>query len=129
CLSAKLEKELTSLSGEDKGIFLEEYGISCSALEALTRISYKALGLITFFTSSEDESRSWMVKEGSKAPQAARVIHEDMEKGFIRAEVIKFADIDELGSEKKVKEAGRYMIKGADYIVEDGDILGILFNV
>lgn len=128
-VSAKLEKELSLLAGDERRQFLEEYGIKQSSLSALTGLSYKALGLMTFFTASEDEVRSWMTKKNSKAPQAARAIHKDMEKGFIRAEVMKFSDIDALGSEKKVKEAGKFYTKGADYIVEDGDILHILFNI
>jgi len=128
-LSAKIEKELASLSAEEKEMFLKEYGIEKSAISALTQISYKALGLITFFTASGDEVRSWTARINSRAPQAAKSIHKDMEKGFIRAEVMKFDDLAELGSEKKLKEAGKFYVKGADYIVEDGDIFHVLFNV
>lgn len=134
-LSAKIEKELASLSKENNvgdaymRSLLKEYGIEKSALSALTQISYKALGLITFFTASVDEVRSWTARINSRSPQAAKSIHKDMEKGFIRAEVMKSADLIALGNEKKVREAGKFYVKGADYIVEDGDIFHVLFNV
>jgi len=129
-ISVKIEQELDELdSAEEKEEFLSDLGITTPALERLTRFSYEALGLIPFFTVGKDEVRAWMVKKDSPAPKAARVIHNDFEKGFIRAEVIAYDDLIELGSEAKVKDAGKLMVKGKDYIVQDGDILHFLFNV
>ncbi|MCK4277884.1 MAG: YchF family ATPase [Desulfurellaceae bacterium] len=129
-VSAKLEKEISAMeSEEERQDFLKEMGIDVPALEKLTILSYKALGLITFFTVGKDEVRAWMIPQGSTAPEAARAVHTDMERGFIRAGVVKYNDLIKLGSEKNVKESGKYMLKGKDYIVEDGDILNFLFNV
>ena len=104
-------------------------GIDTPAIDKFTILAYKSLGLISFFTVGKDEVRAWMVAKDSKAPQAARAVHTDMERGFIRAEVMKYDDIVTFGDENKVKSAGKFMVKGKDYIVEDGDILSILFNV
>ena len=129
-ISAKLEDELLHLdSDEDRETFLKELGIGELAIDKLTRLLYEALGLISFFTTTNNEVRAWTIKRGSMTPQAAGTIHSDMERGFIRAEVIKYNDLMELGSEFKVKETGKLMIKGKDYIVCDGDILHIRFNV
>jgi len=95
----------------------------------LTRVLLHALNLISFFTVGEDEVRQWTVRRGSFAPEAAGVIHSDLQKGFIRAEVMKYNDFITLGGESKIKEAGKLYLKGKDYIVEDGDILNIRFNV
>jgi hypothetical protein len=99
------------------------------ALDRLTMLCYKTLGLISFFTVGQDEVRAWTNRQGSFAPQAAGVIHSDFERGFIRAEVMKYQDLIKLGSEQKVREVGKYMQKGKDYVVEDGDIINFLFNV
>ncbi|MEA3305664.1 MAG: redox-regulated ATPase YchF [Candidatus Omnitrophota bacterium] len=129
-VSAKIESELARLeSEEDKIAFLKELEIDEPAIDKLTRLLYQIMGLISFFTAANKEVRAWTIKEGSTAPQAARAIHSDMEKGFIRAEVIKYDDLVKFGSENKVKEAGRLMVKGKDYVVCDGDILNIRFNV
>jgi hypothetical protein len=129
-ISAKIEREISTIESEqEKQDFFKEMGIDSPALEKLTILSYKTLDLITFFTVRKNEVRAWMIPQGSRAPEAARAVHTDMEKGFIRAEVIKYDDLVELGDEKKVKESGKYMLKGKDYIVEDGDILNFLFNV
>ena len=129
-LSAKIEDELLRLdSKEERDTFLKELGIDEMSIDKLTRLLYKALGLISFFTTANKELRAWTVKKGSLAPEAAGAIHSDMQRGFIRAEVVKYDDLLELGSESKVKEAGKLMIKGKDYIVSDGDILTIRFNV
>lgn len=128
-ISAKIEYELSRLDSEkEKNDFLRELGIKEPAIGRFTRILYEALGLISFFTAAENEARAWMIKKGSTAPEAAGAIHSDMQRGFIRAEVVKYDDLTELGSEAKVKEAGRFMIKGKDYIVADGDILNIRFS-
>lgn len=129
-ISAKIEDELARIdSKEDRDTFLKELGIDEPAIDRLTRLLYEALGLISFFTAAKKEVRAWTIKNGSTAPEAARAVHSDMQRGFIRAEVIKYADLIRLGSEGKVKEAGRLMIKGKDYVVCDGDILNIRFNV
>lgn len=129
-VSAKIEDELAGLdSKEERDAFLKELGIDEPAMGKLTRLLYEALGRISFFTGGDDEVRAWTIKRGSAAPEAAGAIHTDLERGFIRAEVIKYKDMAELGSEHKVKEAGRLMVKGKDYMVEDGDILNIRFSV
>lgn len=129
-VSAKIESELAGLdSPEERLVFLKELGIDEPAIDKLTRLLYEALGLISFFTGGDNEARAWTIKKGSTAPQAAGAIHSDMERGFIRAEVVKYKDLIELGSEARVKEAGRLMVKGKDYVVEDGDLLNIRFSV
>jgi len=129
-VSAKIEGELSQLeSKDDRDAFLKDLAIDELAVDKLTRLLYEALGLISFFTTVGKEVRAWAIKKGSTAQEAAGAIHSDMERGFIRAEVIKYGDMMELGSEHKVKEAGRLMVKGKDYIVEDGDILNIRFSV
>ncbi|MBP1713370.1 MAG: engD [Deltaproteobacteria bacterium] len=128
-VSAKIEEELSLLEVEERQGFLEELGIERPALDKLTLLCFRNLGLISFFTVGPDEVRAWTNRQGSYAPQAARVIHSDIERGFIRAEVIKYEDLVKMGSEQKVKEAGKLMQKGKDYVVEDGDIINFLFNV
>ena len=128
-LSAKLENELAHLDPVDRNEFLQELGIETPALEKLTRAAYDMLGLISYFTVGKDEVRSWMVRKGSAAPRAARTIHADIERGFIRAELMKYDDLIGLGSEQKVKDAGKFYLKGKDYIVKDGDVLSFRFNV
>jgi GTP-binding protein YchF len=128
-VSAKIEQELCQLDAAERQTFLEELQLDQPALDRLTMLCYKTLGLISFFTVGPDEVRAWTDRQGSLAPQAAGVIHSDFERGFIRAEVMKYQDLIKLGSEQKVKEVGRYMQKGRDYVVEDGDIINFLFNV
>ncbi|HUL22656.1 MAG TPA: redox-regulated ATPase YchF [Thermodesulfobacteriota bacterium] len=128
-VSAKIEQEICYLDPPDRQTFLEELQLNQPALDRLTMLCYKTLGLISFFTVGPDEVRAWTNRQGSFAPQAAGVIHSDFERGFIRAEVMKYQDLINLGSEQKVKEVGRYMQKGKDYVVEDGDIINFLFNV
>jgi GTP-binding protein YchF len=128
-VSAKIEQELCHLDPTDRQTFLEELQLDQPALDRLTMLCYKTLGLISFFTVGPDEVRAWTNRQGSLAPQAAGVIHSDFERGFIRAEVMKYQDLIKLGSEQKVKEVGKYMQKGRDYVVEDGDIISFLFNV
>ncbi len=129
-VSAKVEAEIARLgSDEERKEFLGALGIGEPAINALTRVCIKALSLISFFTVGADEVRQWLVRKGSAAPEAAGVIHSDLQKGFIRAEVMKYADLIALGGEDKVKVAGKFYLKGKDYIVEDGDIINIRFNV
>ncbi len=129
-ISAKVEAEIAALdSEEEKKEFLDDLGIKEPALEMLTRLCLKVLGLIPFFTVGTDEVREWLVKKGSSAPEAAGVIHSDLQKGFIRAEVMKYNELIEHKDEAGLKKAGKAYLKGKDYIVENGDILNIRFNV
>lgn len=120
---AKVEEELAQLDPEESTEFLSDMGIEESGLERLIHESYRLLNLITYLTCGPQESRAWTIKQGTKAPQAAAVIHTDFEKGFIRAEVTKYEDVDRLGSEKAAKEAGLTRIEGKDYVVCDGDVV------
>jgi len=128
-VSAKIEQELSLLKAEDRQAFMEDLQIRQPALDRLTLLCFRLLGLISFFTVGTDEVRAWTVRQGTPAPQAGRVIHSDVERGFIRAEVMKFEDLVGMGSEQKVREAGRLIQKGRDYLVEDGDILNFLFHI
>lgn len=129
-VSAKVEAEIAMLdTQEEKAEFLEDLGITATALEVLTGLCLKSLSLISFFTVGKDEVRQWLVRENSKAPQAAGVIHSDLERGFIRAEVFKYHELIELGSEAELKKAGKFYVEGKDYTVVDGDILNIRFSV
>ncbi len=128
-VSARMEQELCQLDAAERQTFLEELQLDQPALDRLTMLCYKTLGLISFFTVGPDEVRAWTNRQGALAAQAAGVIHSDIERGFIRAEVMKYQDLIKLGSEQKVKEVGKYMQKGKDYVVEDGDIINFLFNV
>ncbi|MDD3312488.1 DUF933 domain-containing protein [Pseudodesulfovibrio sp.] len=129
-VAAKLERELAEVDDpEEKAMFLQDLGIAESALEKVIAKTYQLLGLISFLTAGEDECRAWPLRKGSKAPQAAGVIHTDFEKGFIRAEVIGYADFLQYGDFKKVKDAGRARLEGKEYVVQDGDIIEFRFNV
>ncbi|MDD5436095.1 MAG: redox-regulated ATPase YchF [Candidatus Omnitrophica bacterium] len=129
-VSAKVEAEIAGLESEDeKREFMGSLGIEESAVSVLTRVLIKALSLISFFTVGEDEVRQWLVRRGSNAPEAAGAIHSDLQKCFIRAEVMKYDDLVALGAEEKLKAAGKFYLKGKDYIVEDGDIVNIRFSV
>ena len=128
-ISARLEAEISALDAADRAAFMAEAGITETALSLLTRACMSSLGLISFFTVGEDEVRQWMVNRGAAAPEAAGAIHSDIQRGFIRAEVVKYADLCALGSEEAVKKAGRQHIMGKEYIVEDGDIISFRFNV
>ncbi len=129
-VSAQVESEIVLLdSEEEKKEFLDDLGIEEPALEILTRLCLKALGLVSFFTVGEDEVRQWLVRSASPAPVAAGVIHSDLQRGFIRAEVMSYAELMEYGSEAELKKAGKIYLQGKEYIVEDGDILNIRFKV
>lgn len=129
-ICGKLESEIALLeTEEEKNEFLEAIGVEKSGLETLTKIAYDMLGLRTYFTAGEKEVRAWTFKAGSKAPQAAGVIHTDFERGFIKAEIYHCDDLFELTSEQKVKEAGKLRIEGKEYEVKDGDIIHFRFNV
>lgn len=126
---AKIESEIAELEPDEKEMFLEELGVKQSGLDRLIQSAYQNLGLITYFTAGPKEVRAWTIEKGTKAPQAAAVIHTDFEKGFIRAETIAYEDYVSLGSEKAAKEAGKMRQEGKDYIVKDGDVMLFRFNV
>lgn len=126
---AKIEAEIAELDEEEKQMFLDELGVDSAGLDRLIQAAYEKLGLITYFTAGPKEVRAWTIKKGTKAPQAAGVIHTDFERGFIRAETIGYDDYIELGSEKAAKEAGKMRQEGKDYVVRDGDVMLFRFNV
>jgi len=129
-ISAAIESQIAVLEdAEERKEYLEAIGLSEPGMHRLIRDAYNLLRLQTYFTAGVKEVRAWTIPEGTRAPQAAGVIHTDFEKGFIRAEVIKYADFISLGSELAVKEAGKLAVQGKDYIVADGDILHFRFNV
>lgn len=128
-VSAKMESELSELNDEDKQEFLNDLGISESGLDKLITATYSLLGLSTFFTAGSDEVRAWTFKNGMKASQCAGIIHSDFERGFIKAEIMSFSDLEQYGSEKEVKEAGRMRLEGKEYLMQDGDICYFRFNV
>lgn len=129
-IAAAIESEIASLeSFEERQLFLNDLGLSESGVAKLIRLSYKLLNLQTYFTAGVKEVRAWTIHKGMTAPQAAGVIHTDFEKGFIRAEVIKYNDFVALGSEAACKEAGKLGVEGKEYVVEDGDIMHFRFNV
>ncbi|MEM6288066.1 MAG: redox-regulated ATPase YchF [Bacteroidota bacterium] len=128
-VSAEFEAQLADLDADDQAEFLEAAGVEESGLDRLARAAYALLGLITYFTAGLKESRAWQIARGTKAPQAAGVIHTDFEKGFIRAETIKFADYDRLGSEAAARDAGAMRSEGKEYVVADGDVMLFRFNV
>lgn len=128
-VAAEAEEEIAQLDDDEKQDFLEAEGVEEPGLNRLIRASYHLLGLQTFFTAGGKETRAWTFKTGTKAPQAAGIIHSDFERGFIRAEVMAFADLDQFESEAAVKEAGKLRVEGKDYVMEDGDIVEFRFNV
>ena len=129
-ICGKTEAEIASLdTAEERAEFLEAAGLEESGMNVLIREAYATLGLRTFFTAGPDEDRAWTFKAGSKAPQAAGVIHTDFEKGFIKAEVYSCEDLFKYGSEAKVKEAGKLRVEGKEYVVQDGDVMFFRFNV
>ncbi|MGB0679493.1 MAG: redox-regulated ATPase YchF [Polyangiales bacterium] len=128
-ICASLEAEISTLPSEDRAEFLESVGLKEPGLHQVIRAGYGLLDLITFFTAGPTEVHAWTVPRGSKAPQAAGSIHSDFERGFIRAEVMAWQVLAELGSEAQVKAAGKLRLEGRDYVVQDGDVLHIRFNV
>lgn len=128
-LSAGLEAEISQLAENERAEFMKEMGIAEPAVDKLNRLVYEGLGLISFFTVGEDEVRAWPVRRGAAAAEAGAVIHTDIAKGFVRAEHFTYDDLIALGSEAKIKEAGKFSLKGRDYVVQDGDILSFRFNV
>jgi ribosome-binding ATPase len=126
---AKIEAEIAELVEEEKKAFLEELGLTSAGLDRLIRAANRELGLINYFTAGEKEVRAWTITKGTKAPQAAGVIHSDFEKGFIRAETIKYDDYVAAGSENAAKTAGKMRSEGREYVVADGDVMHFRFNV
>ncbi|SDN96529.1 redox-regulated ATPase YchF [Alkalicoccus daliensis] len=128
-ICAKIEAEIAELDGEEKQEFLDDLGIEESGLDQLIRAAYQLLGLDTYFTAGKQEVRAWTIRNGTKAPQAAGVIHTDFERGFIRAEIVSYEDLVSAGSMAKAKEQGNVRLEGKEYIVKDGDVVHFRFNV
>ena len=128
-ICAKTEEELSQLSAEDAQMFLEDLGVSESGLNRLIKKSYSLLGLISYLTAGEKETRAWTITKGTKAPQAAGKIHSDFEKGFIRAEVVDWETLLECGNYTAAKEKGKVRSEGKDYVIKDGDVVLFRFNV
>ncbi|MDD7793981.1 redox-regulated ATPase YchF [Clostridium sp. 'White wine YQ'] len=126
---AKLEEELSGLDDDEKNEMLNEYGLDESGLDKLIQASYKLLGLISYLTAGVQEVRAWTIINGTKAPQAAGKIHTDIERGFIRAEIVSYDDLVQLGSEAAAKEKGLYRLEGKEYVMKDGDVVNFRFNV
>jgi hypothetical protein len=128
-ISAQIESELVDLSEQEALEYLQNLGVEDSGVHALIRAVYHLLGLRTFFTTGEKETRAWTIHEGEKAPTAAGAIHSDFERGFIAAETIHYDDLAALGSFAKAREAGKLRLEGKDYVVHDGDVIFFRFNV
>ena len=128
-VSARIEEEISQLEADERGMFLEELGMTESGLDRLIKASYSLLGLISYLTAGEPEVRAWTIKEGTKAPQAAGKIHSDFERGFIRAEVVHYNDLMECGTMAAAKEKGLVRSEGKEYVMKDGDIVLFRFNV
>ena len=128
-ICAQIEQEIAELEDDEKAMFLEDLGIAQSGLDKLIAASYRLLGLMSFLTAGEDETRAWTIKIGTKAPQAAGKIHSDFERGFIKAEVVNYKDLLEQGSLAAAREKGLVGMEGKDYVVRDGDVILFRFNV
>lgn len=128
-ICAQIEQEISELDEEEKAMFLEDLGLKESGLDKLIRASYHLLGLISYLTAGEDETRAWTIKEGTRAPQAAGKIHTDFERGFIKAEVVNYQDLLEQGSLAAAREKGLVRMEGKEYVVKDGDVILFRFNV
>ena len=124
-----IEAEIAACAPEDRAEMREMYGVGESALATVAQAAYHLLGRRTFLTTGEDESRAWTFRAGAKAPECAGVIHSDLQRGFIRAEVIDWRELLEIGSWSKAREVGKLRVEGKDYEVQDGDVLEIRFNV
>ena len=128
-ICAQIEQEIAELDEEERKMFLEDLGLSESGLEKLVKASYHLLGLMSFLTAGEDETRAWTIKIGTKAPQAAGKIHTDFERGFIKAEVVNYRDLLDCGSYAGAREKGLVRMEGKEYVVQDGDVILFRFNV
>jgi ribosome-binding ATPase len=128
-LSAQIEMDIGQMSGDEQGEFLESLGLSEPARNRFIQGAYQLIDLISMLTSGPDECRAWPVRRGTKAPRAAGKIHSDIERGFIRAEVVHWKDLIELGSEAKCRDAGKLRVEGKEYVIQDGDVVNFRFNV
>jgi len=128
-LQGKLEMEIAQLAPEDAAVFMQEYGIEEPSLNRMIRLSYDLLQLMSFFTVGEDEVRAWTVRRGASAQEAAGAIHTDLSRGFVRAEVVAYDDLTQLGSMNEAKAKGKFRLEGKEYPVKDGDIVHIRFNI
>ena len=128
-ICAQIEQEIAELDDDEKQMFLEDLGLKESGLEKLIKASYRILGLLSYLTAGETETRAWTIRQGTKAPQAAGKIHSDFERGFIRAEVVNYKDLLDCGSYAAAKEKGLVGLEGKDYVVKDGDVILFRFNV
>jgi ribosome-binding ATPase YchF (GTP1/OBG family) len=128
-LQGKIEAEIALLDADDAEMFMTEYNISERGADKIIRLSYELLAIQSFFTVGEDEVRAWSIPTGATAPEAAGAIHSDLQKGFIRAEVMRVEDLLAAGSESALKSTGKVRLEGKDYVVHDGDIVHIRFNV
>lgn len=128
-ICAQIEQEISELDDDEKQMFLEDLGLQESGLDKLIKASYSLLGLLSFLTAGEDETRAWTIKKGTKAPQAAGKIHTDFERGFIRAEVVSYENLVENGGYNGAKEKGLVRSEGKEYVVQDGDVVLFRFNV
>ena len=128
-ICAQIEEEISELDDDEKKMFLEDLGLSESGLEKLIAASYSLLGLISYLTAGETETRAWTIRKGTKAPQAAGKIHSDFERGFIRAEVVNYQDLLDCGAYNAAREKGLIRLEGKDYVVQDGDVILFRFNV
>ena len=126
---AKTEEELSEMDEADREMFLQDFGLKESGLDKLIKASYALLGLISYLTAGEKETRAWTIKKGTKAPQAAGKIHSDFEKGFIRAEVVEWETLLECGGLAGAREKGKVRSEGKDYVMQDGDVVLFRFNV
>ncbi|MGI6010555.1 MAG: redox-regulated ATPase YchF [Ruminococcus sp.] len=128
-ICAQIEQEIAELDEDEKKMFLEDLGLKESGLEKLIKASYRLLGLLSYLTAGEDETRAWTIKQGTKAPQAAGKIHTDFERGFIKAEVVNYQDLLDCGSYAGARDKGLVRMEGKDYVVKDGDVILFRFNV
>ncbi|GHV02742.1 ribosome-binding ATPase YchF [Clostridia bacterium] len=128
-ISARIEEELTKLDSDEKALYLQELNLGESGLDRMVKKCYSLLGLMSFLTAGEKETRAWAIRKGTKAPQAAGVIHTDFEKGFIRAEIVSYGDLSRLGSVAAAKEKGLMRSEGKDYVMREGDVVLFRFNV
>jgi ribosome-binding ATPase len=128
-LQARIEAELSQLDADDAALFMAEYDIAELSADKVIRLSYELMKIHSFFTVGEDEVRAWSVRIGATAPEAAGAIHSDLQKGFIRAEVMHYDDLMAAGSEAALRATGKFRLEGKDYVVKDGDIVHIRFNI
>jgi ribosome-binding ATPase YchF (GTP1/OBG family) len=128
-LAGQIEMEIAQLEPDDADVFMADLGIAESSLDRVVRASYQLLGLMSFFTVGPDECRAWTIRQGATAVEAAGEIHSDIQRGFIRAEVVSYEDLVTLGSMAEAKKAGKFRLEGKTYVMRDGDITNFLFNV